>query len=322
MEPQSEYEARRSAWLAKQSVLQREFIRLGNARLLLAVTTGLLAWFAYGSSMFSAWWLLLPLAAFVVSVMLHTRVVSRRTCAERARRYYDRALARLANQWQGKGEAGERFRDANHVYAEDLDLFGKASLFELLCTARTAAGEDALAQCLLQPANAEAASGRQQAVRELSMKLDLREDLALLGEDVRSQVRADVLTRWGLAAAHRVSFPSAATSGCSGHHRAILLSGISISSFATLGFCPGAVTEWAGGVLNAAHGFGNRLFGGDAGESPCHPCAPDSTCGARDFPGAAFAELDCTTACRGCPQLPRFAAWSAISIGLAPALTP
>ena len=198
MEPRSEYETRRSAWLAKETLLQQEFIRLGNARLALAVVAGFAAWLSYGKSFFSAWWLLLPLVVFVVLMVLHTRVVNRRTCAERALRYYDRALARLGNQWQGTGEAGERFRDANHVYSEDLDLFGKASLFELLCTARTAAGEDTLAHYLLQPANLEAAMERQQAIRELSTRLELREDLALLGEDVRSQVHADVITRWGL----------------------------------------------------------------------------------------------------------------------------
>ncbi len=56
--------------------------------------------------------------------------------------YYERALARLSNQWIGKGNQGERFRDPKHLYAEDLDLFGRGSLFEMLSTARTGtAGE-------------------------------------------------------------------------------------------------------------------------------------------------------------------------------------
>ncbi len=47
--------------------------------------------------------------------------------------YYERALARVENRWAGSGHQGERFRNANHLYADDLDVFGRGSLFELLC---------------------------------------------------------------------------------------------------------------------------------------------------------------------------------------------
>lgn len=197
IDPLPEYEVRRAAWLAKQALFHRQFISLGNARLAVAIAAVLLAWLAYGFSLLSAWSLLLPLAVFLALVVWHERVMRNRTGAARALRYYEQALNRLKNQWQGKGEASERFRNSNHVYAEDLDIFGKGSLFELLSTARTAAGEDALAQWLLQPASHQEAAARQQAVQELSTRLDLREDLALLGEDVRSQVRADLITQWG-----------------------------------------------------------------------------------------------------------------------------
>jgi len=197
IEPLPEYQARRTAWLEKQTLLNRRFVSIGNARLAVAAAAALGAYLAYGPAIVSAWWLLAPLAAFVALLVWHERVIHRRTFSERALRYYDRGLARLSNQWQGTGETGERFRDANHVYAEDLDLFGKGGLFELLSTARTAAGEDTLAQWLLHPASQADATARQQAIRELSTKLDLREDIALLGEDIRSQVRAAALSNWG-----------------------------------------------------------------------------------------------------------------------------
>jgi hypothetical protein len=197
LDPLPEYEARRAAWLAKQALFQRQFILIGNWRLAIGVAALVLGWLAWGASMLSGWWLLVPLAAFIALVTRHERVIRNRTFAERGLRYYDRALARLNHQWQGKGETGERFRNPDHVYSEDLDLFCKGGLFDLLCTARTAAGEDALAHWLLQPATPAVATARQQAIQELALRLDLREDIALLGEDVRSQVRADVITRWG-----------------------------------------------------------------------------------------------------------------------------
>ena len=196
-EPLREYESRRAGWVAKQNLLEGEFKRLGNARLALALMASFVVWLAYGPVGVSGWWILIPILLIVALFAQNSRVTRRRDFAVRGIRYYDRAIDRLKNQWQGKGEAGERFRDTNHVYAEDLDIFGKGSMFELLCTARTAAGEDALASWLLHPASTEETTARQEAVRELSNRLDLREDMALLGEDVRSQVRADVITRWG-----------------------------------------------------------------------------------------------------------------------------
>jgi hypothetical protein len=120
----------------------------------------------------------------------------RRAC-ERAAAYYEKALARLDGDWAGRGETGERFLDHAHPYAEDLDLFGKGSLFELLCTARTRMGEEALARWLLAPAEPAVARARQEAVAELRPRVDLREDLAVLGEDVRAGVHPEALAAWG-----------------------------------------------------------------------------------------------------------------------------
>src|SRR5256885_1876886 len=83
----------------------------------------------------------------------------------------------------GRGQQGTRFLDEKHPYGADLDLFGRGSLFELLCTARTRTGEDTLAAWLLGPADAAEVRARQEAVAELRPQLDLREDLALLGAD-------------------------------------------------------------------------------------------------------------------------------------------
>ncbi len=86
-----------------------------------------------------------------------------------------------------------------HPYAQVLDLFGIGSLFELLSTARTRAGEQTLARWLLEPADPPLVTSRQAAVEELRPRLDLREDLAVLAEDARTGVDADSLAAWGEA---------------------------------------------------------------------------------------------------------------------------
>src|SRR5262249_1915021 len=115
--------------------------------------------------------------------------------------FYDAGLARLGDDWKGKGQPGTRFADENHPYAADIDLFGTGSLFELLCTARTRTGENTLAGWLMHGAAPEEVRGPQAAVAGLRPMLDLREDLALLGGDVPAGVDFDGVAGWGAAPA-------------------------------------------------------------------------------------------------------------------------
>lgn len=143
------------------------------------------------------WLLLLPVAVFAWLAVWHENRLRQLRWRQRALAFYERGIARLQHRWQGAGETGDRFLDESHPYARDLDLFGKASLFELLCTARTRAGEEMLAGWLLAAAPVEEIEGRHEAVCDLRERVQLREDLFCIGESVRVGVRPDELAKWG-----------------------------------------------------------------------------------------------------------------------------
>ncbi|HTW65326.1 MAG TPA: hypothetical protein VME17_11945 [Bryobacteraceae bacterium] len=208
MSPLEEYRARLDARRRVSELEQKQFRLIGNARLAAGFAGVVVAFFVFGEVWISPWWLVLPCALFAALVIVHARVVERLERSLRAIQFYERGIARLENRWMGAGEHGDRFRDPAHVYAEDLDLFGKGSLFELVSTARTRAGEDRLAQWLLAPASPDDVAARQQAVQELRPLLDLREDLAVLGSAVRSTLDPDAAAQWGEAP--EVRFPAAA----------------------------------------------------------------------------------------------------------------
>jgi hypothetical protein len=174
-------------------------IRLGYVRLLLALAAAIVAWEAWKRHAFSPLWILLPVAAFIAVAVYHSRVLRALGLAQRAVTFYNRGLARIEERWAGTGATGERFNDPHHVYASDLDLFGRGSLFELLSTARTRMGEATLAHWLLTPASINEIAERQAAIRELRDQLDLREDLAVLGQDVGVGVNPEPLLRWAEA---------------------------------------------------------------------------------------------------------------------------
>ncbi len=140
--------------------------------------------------------LLIPVVIFVPLAVWHDRVL--RAIRERKRviEFYERGIARLQDRWAGSGDTGDRFLDPAHPYARDLDIFGKGSLFEFLCTVRTRAGEQTLARWLLRAALPEEIRSRQAAITEMQDRLRFRESLFVTGESVRLGVRPDALASW------------------------------------------------------------------------------------------------------------------------------
>jgi MutS domain V len=197
--PSGEYKQRQQAHEMQVAHFERLHLRFGNLRLLVVVATLIAAWFTLQDEAFSVWWLLIGVAAFLVIAILHAKVLRNRSCAERAVGFYRSGLARIEDRWVGTGQTGDRIDAHSSLYATDLDLFGPASLFELLSLARTRMGEDTLAAWLLSPSPVAEIKLRQTAVAELRPYLDLREDIAILGEDLKVGVHPEALTQWAEA---------------------------------------------------------------------------------------------------------------------------
>jgi hypothetical protein len=155
-----------------------------------------MAWVAVKPGLLTAWWLAMPALGFVALVFSHERIRGAERQARRSVAFYEKGLARVQDRWSGQGEPGMDFLAETHPYAQDLDIFGRGSLFELLCTARTRGGESTLAEWLRTATPPETIRARQEAVAELRPKLDLREQLALRGEEVRARVHPTQLVTW------------------------------------------------------------------------------------------------------------------------------
>jgi hypothetical protein len=196
--PVSEYHTRLEARRAAAARYDHQYFVVSLVRLAIAVAFVALA-VGWWRDVLSAWWLALPVVAFGVAVFVHARIADLRRRAARAVTFYEHGLARIEDRWIGLGQSTEAFRDETHLYAPDLDLFGKASLFELLCTARTRSGEETLANWLSSPADRAEILERQQAIEELRHKLDLREALAVTGSAIRPSIHPVTMARWGEA---------------------------------------------------------------------------------------------------------------------------
>jgi hypothetical protein len=201
----SEYQRRLEDRLARLKRLTTIDDRISAARGFVFLAALVAAGFWYWSENGSFRPVIGFLVLFVALILAQDSVEDRLKQARRATAYWERCLRRLADRWRGDGTPGDRYSDEAHLYAGDLDLFGRGSLFELLCQARTRLGEDTLAAWLRDPVAPEVIRQRQQAVAELAPKIELRERIAILDAEVRDDLDQNRLSAWASETAWPIS---------------------------------------------------------------------------------------------------------------------
>ena len=146
---------------------------------------------------------LVLLLVFLVLVVWHARVEQRVEWHDALRTVNLHALARIGRAWDRLPPAEEPPPGIeDHPYAQDLDLFGRASLLQWLGPAATAAGARTLQDWVLAPAPASEIANRQRAVAELSAAVEWREHFAAHGRLAERVRRAELeaFLRWAESA--------------------------------------------------------------------------------------------------------------------------
>ncbi|WP_442788148.1 MutS-related protein [Flavobacterium sp. PL11] len=96
-------------------------------------------------------------------------------------------------------ENGQEFNDFNHSYAYDLDIFGDYSLFQNINRTATFIGKKVLAEKMLKLSPNNEIELNQEAVKELSKKLDWRQEFlafAKISDD--NQSKYQTLLKWSV----------------------------------------------------------------------------------------------------------------------------
>lgn len=194
--PAQEYTRRLQLREGESRGLHGRHIWTGNARVVVFAAIFVLFWTIGKSGKPSPAWLIAAILSFIALVVWHRRILRAKEFADRAINFYKRGLARLEDRWSGTGDTGEQFNRPDHLYAEDLDILGQGSLFQLLCTARSRMGKACLADWLLTQAEPAQVQDRQMAVAELREKLNLREQLALAGNQEQIDADPTKLKQW------------------------------------------------------------------------------------------------------------------------------
>jgi hypothetical protein len=177
--PLEEYAQRRRAREADVHARERVHIRLGNAKVAILIGVGIYwAWTVGGGA--QAWFYVIGVSAFVALAIWHEMVLRAMARANAAVAFYRDGAARIEDRWMRDEPSGQPFRNPDHPYADDLDIFGPRSLFQLLSLCRTPMGEARLAGWLLHAAPVPVIRERQARVEALRTRLDLRERIAVV----------------------------------------------------------------------------------------------------------------------------------------------
>jgi ABC-type multidrug transport system fused ATPase/permease subunit len=176
----------RDARAREVASLEARSRRVASARLALAaaaiILVGGIVWARWGAWAWEA--LGAVVVVFIVLVFVHTRIFNAKERAAAALRFHERGLARLARDWDRLPTTSTRFRSADHPFTGDLDVFGRASLMQLVDATETRFGEERLARLLSLDAHGvwpDDVMARQESVRELAGRFAFRESLSTAG---------------------------------------------------------------------------------------------------------------------------------------------
>lgn len=180
--PSEAYRHRRDTFAVEEARLTRISVRFSIFRglLFLAFVACLAVILVQGGRPRWEWWAGAGfwLIAFLAVLPYHERIIQKQRRQRELKSVNAEGLQRLARDWAALPLPSlPDPDDTERPIARDLNLFGRASVAQLLGTVHTPPGKAAFADWLLHPASSEEIARRQEAVAELAPEIDLRQQL-------------------------------------------------------------------------------------------------------------------------------------------------
>jgi len=175
------YQTRARRFAEEEKACGRQNNRYSWLRLLIVVaviSSGLILYPV--SAWLSAATVLVLLVVFAICLKKHLTNIERQHQKERLKIINRQELNCLEGDFSAYAP-GTQYENAKHYYTSDLDIFGAHSLFRYLNRTTSPSGSDMLAGWLSEPVATAEIEARQQAVKELSGMVDLRQEMQAIG---------------------------------------------------------------------------------------------------------------------------------------------
>lgn len=145
---------------------------------------------AFHSSSFFFYAFLFFLVIFVLTALIHERYIKQRNFQTTLKNVNQNEIKATQGAFLDYGD-GTEFEDLDHAYIEDLSIFGNRSVFHFINRTTTSLGKKVLSDWLkIFPENSplKIIRNRQEAVQELSGKLDFRQNIQAYGSKIHDSL--------------------------------------------------------------------------------------------------------------------------------------
>ncbi len=175
-------------------ILKRKLAVFSTIRLIVFLLACFGVYFFFGNAKIVIPIIVLGITVFIYLVTKHSALQYQRdlkkaliTQNETELQVLERAFHHLPS--------GEKYKDPLHFYSQDIDLFGRGSIFQYLNRTALESGSDFLAK-LFTENEITNIPGKQKAVEEISEKPEWRQQFSAIASLVKTEVSATEVTNW------------------------------------------------------------------------------------------------------------------------------
>lgn len=196
MVPEAFYIKRNEALAEKIDLLLIKKSRLGWGRFFIMIATVASIYFMMTIGL---WYLISVIMFAAIFVQLVYADINNKTAIDHTKHLQqinEDELTALSGSYY-HFEDGAIHTPHEHMYANDIDLFGRASLFQYINRTTSEMGSAALADFLLYPADDNSILQRQEAIKELAATTEWRQELQAFGKEKKIGIQTkDRLHCW------------------------------------------------------------------------------------------------------------------------------
>ena len=167
---------------AKLLKLSKIFNRISFLRLFIFVTSSIILIYLISNKLITPFFIVFPISiiCFALVIKHHNKIAYLRKHTAFLKRINESEVLKGKCHLE-EFDIGHKFINQNHPYTSDLDAFGQHSIFQLVNRTTTESGMILLSKWLSEPAPNSEIDNRQKAIKELSQKLEWRQDFQASG---------------------------------------------------------------------------------------------------------------------------------------------
>lgn len=193
------YEKRINEYSKKLRILKRDYNIISGLRFIVSLSILFCIYYAYSidSVGFGIGLFLINTILFLYLAKLHDGIVSKTNKLEALIEVNKKEAYRLEGKWREFKDLGEEYLNSEHPFINDLDIFGKNSLFQWINETGTIYGREKLSSLLRldKLPKKEEIVFRQEALKELASKVDFRHEFiaSLKDKNIKEE---NYLSKW------------------------------------------------------------------------------------------------------------------------------